>query len=118
MTNEANRSFSPDWNEAIRTVKNAIHRLEKETMPNEAMRPILEAQWGVALKLWTEEYEFWSAFHKRSLVLGGAKQSDEVFTETVYERIGRVLPMRVRKEKIDLRSAVEVLSDADERKAE
>ena len=83
-----------------------------------AMQTVLEAQWGVALRLWTEEYEFWSAFHKRSLMLGGAKQSDEVFTETVYDRIGRVLPLRIRKEKIDLRSAVEVLSDANERQVE
>lgn len=72
------------------------------------MNEILAEQWGVALKLWTEEYTFWEGFHRRSLVLGHAKQSDEVFQDTVCERVLRILPMRVRKEKIDLRPAVEV----------
>jgi translation initiation factor 2 alpha subunit (eIF-2alpha) len=91
-----------------RAVKSVLDDIERKQ--NRAVAEALERQWDEALTLWCEEYEFWENFHRKSCQLGNVKQPDDVFQETVCERILRILPMRIRKEKIDLRSAVEVVS--------
>ena len=57
---------------------------------NAKTRKILEAQWEAALKLWCDEYTYWDGFHRRSLVMGGAKQSEAQIQEVVVsDRIMR-----------------------------
>lgn len=52
---------------------------------NAKTRSILEEQWTEALTLWCAEYTYWDGFHRRSLVMGGAKQSEDQIQEVVVE---------------------------------
>ena len=57
---------------------------------NAKTRSILEKQWGEALTLWCAEYTYWDGFHRRSLAMGGAKQSEAQIQEVVVsDRIMR-----------------------------
>ena len=57
---------------------------------NAKIRSILEKQWVEALTLWCAEYTYWDGFHRRSLAMGGAKQTEAQIQEVVVsDRIMR-----------------------------
>ena len=52
---------------------------------NQEVSVILQEQWADALTLWCTEYTYWDGFHRRSLVMGGAKQTEDQIQEVVVE---------------------------------